>query len=195
MLFQKRFWAGIGDGSITLTFRRWERPRVVAGRPYRTAAGRVLVTSVTEVDPGVITDEEARRSGHAGAAALLEDLPGQEGNPIYRIEFYRLDEPDPREVLAADDDLSQEDVAAIEARLQRLDRASGRGPWTRAMLEVIEEHPATRAPDLAAGFGLETQSFKRDVRKLKNLGLTESLRIGYRLSPRGRAYLQAARDR
>jgi hypothetical protein len=27
------------------------------------------------------------------------------------------------------------------------------------------------------------------VRKLKALGLTESLEVGYRLSPRGRAYL------
>jgi hypothetical protein len=35
------------------------------------------------------------------------------------------------------------------------------------------------------------QPFKIDVRKLKNLGLTESLDIGYRLSPRGRAYLAA----
>jgi hypothetical protein len=32
-------------------------------------------------------------------------------------------------------------------------------------------------------------SFKRDVRKLKELGLTESLEVGYRLSPRGAALL------
>ena len=36
---------------------------------------------------------------------------------------------------------------------------------------------------------LDTQPFKRDVRKLKALGLTESLEVGYRLSPRGRAWL------
>ncbi len=29
------------------------------------------------------------------------------------------------------------------------------------------------------------------MRKLKELGLTESLEVGYRLSPRGRAYLGA----
>jgi predicted transcriptional regulator len=46
-----------------------------------------------------------------------------------------------------------------------------------------------RAPELAATLGRETQPFKRDVRKLKELGLTESLRVGYRLSPRGRALL------
>ena len=37
--------------------------------------------------------------------------------------------------------------------------------------------------------GRETAPFKLDVRKLKNLGLTLSFRIGYRLSPRGEAYL------
>ena len=34
--------------------------------------------------------------------------------------------------------------------------------------------------------------FKRNVRKLKELGLTESLEVGYRLSPRGEAYRQGA---
>jgi hypothetical protein len=35
----------------------------------------------------------------------------------------------------------------------------------------------------------QTPEFKRDVRKLKERGLTESLAIGYRLSPRGEAVL------
>ncbi len=56
------------------------------------------------------------------------------------------------------------------------------------MLELIAENPGVRAPDLAARMGRETLPFKRDVRKLKELGLTESLEVGYRLSPRGRAY-------
>ena len=59
------------------------------------------------------------------------------------------------------------------------------------MLRAIAARPATRAADLAAGFGRETQPFKLDVRKLKNLGLTISLEVGYRLSPRGEAYLAA----
>jgi predicted transcriptional regulator len=74
--------------------------------------------------------------------------------------------------------------------LARFDRASKDGPWTVAVLEVIRDRPAVRAPDLAASFGRETQPFKRDVRKLKDLGLTESLEVGYRLSPRGRAFLE-----
>ena len=39
------------------------------------------------------------------------------------------------------------------------------------------------APDFAARFGREVQPFKRDVRKLKELGLTISLLVGYELSP------------
>lgn len=50
---------------------------------------------------------------------------------------------------------------------------------------MIRDRPAVRAPDLAASVGRETLPFKRDVRKLKELGLTESLEVGYRLSPRG----------
>ena len=42
---------------------------------------------------------------------------------------------------------------------------------------------------LAASLGRETLPFKRDVRKLKELGLTCSLPVGYEISHRGRAYL------
>jgi DNA-binding IclR family transcriptional regulator len=63
------------------------------------------------------------------------------------------------------------------------------GPWTYAVLRAIAEHPGLRAADLAETFGRERLAFKRDVRKLKELGLTESLEIGYRISPRGQAVL------
>lgn len=190
MLFQKRFWDGIRDGTITLTFRRWKRPQVVAGRVYRTAAGRLEVLSVDVVDPATIADDDAVRAGHASGDALRDDLPGEEGNPTYRIEFRHLDEPDPRTELAHQDDLSDDDIAEISRRLDRMDRASRHGPWTRQVLALIAEHPRRRAPDLAEMVGRETQPFKTDVRKLKNLGLTLSHSPGYSLSPRGRAFVE-----
>ena len=58
------------------------------------------------------------------------------------------------------------------------------------MLRTIHDQPEVRAADLAPQFGRERLSFKLDVRKLKELGLTESLPRGYRLSPRGRAALE-----
>ena len=60
----------------------------------------------------------------------------------------------------------------------------------RVALRLIEAHPTRRAGDLADMVGRERQPFKADVRKLKNLGLTQSLEIGYRLSPRGEASLR-----
>ncbi len=107
---------------------------------------------------------------------------------MYRIGLRYAGE-DPRIALRNTDDLSAADREALVSRLDRYDQASTNGPWTRAVLAIIQRPPATRAPDLAAEFGRDTQSFKRDVRKLKELGLTESLDIGYRLSPRGTALL------
>ena len=85
------------------------------------------------------------------------------------------------------------EVAAIVARLERLDRASSYGAWTRQTLDLVDRNPERRAPDLAAKAGRETADFKKDVRKLKELGLTESLAIGYRLSPRGEAVVDRLR--
>jgi hypothetical protein len=199
VLFQARFWPLIADGSVTVTFRRWKRRQVVAGHRYRTGhriVGRMMieVDDVREVDPAGITDADARLAGFPDADTLVAQLRGDPDLPVFRIAFHVVDEPDPRSVLAATSALTAQDRDEIQRRLDRLDRASKIGPWTRAVLEVIADQPATRAADLAAGFGRETQPFKNDVRKLKNLGLTESLEVGYRLSPRGRAFLDACRD-
>jgi hypothetical protein len=194
MLFEARFWPGIADGSITLTFRRWRRRQAVAGHRYRTGGGIIEVEAVDFVDPARISDRDARRSGFADARTLVAQLRGTDDLPVYRIAFHVVDEPDPRAVLADDGALSDADVENIDRRLARLDAASSHGAWTHAYLRVIEERPATRAADLAASFGRETQPFKTDIRKLKNLGLTLSLERGYRLSPRGAAYLARRRD-
>lgn len=194
MRFTKQFWDGIADGSVTVAFRLWKRPSVVVGRPYRTGGGRVEVLSVDVIEDTDISEADVTAAGYQTAAELRDHLRRHDDGVdrrLYRIGFRLLDEPDPRRVLAEDDELGSDQVAEISTRLDRLDRASRHGPWTRASLRLIERHPAVRAPDLAEMVGRETRSFKLDIRKLKNLGLTESLRVGYRLSPRGRAYLAA----
>jgi len=195
VLFQARFWPLIADGSVTVTFRRWKRRQVIAGHRYRTGhriVGRMMieVDDVREIDPARIADTDARRAGFPDAATLVEQLRGEPDSPVFRIAFHVVDERDPRSVLAASAELTAADRDDIDRRLDRLDRASSHGPWTRAVLAAIAARPAVRAADLAADFGRETQPFKTDVRKLKNLGLTESLEVGYRLSPRGHAYVE-----
>ena len=185
--------AAVESGELTLTFRRWKRPQVVAGRLYRTVVGRLAIDAVDVVPARSITADDARRAGYPSVAALLRELPGDAGLPLHRIAFHLHDGPDERDQLAHDADLGPDDIVGITRRLDRLDRASAIGPWTRQTLELIAANPERRAPDLAAMVGRERDPFKLDVRKLKGLGLTLSFPVGYRVSPRGEAYLAATR--
>jgi hypothetical protein len=191
MLIRAAELEAIRAGRVDLAFRRWDRPRVLAGTRMRTAIGLVEATSVDEVAAAAIGDDDARRAGAGTRAELLAGLGRHPERPIFRIGL-RFAGPDPRVALREQDDLSVDERATLVARLDRLDRVSRHGPWTRATLAAIDRRPATRAPDLARELGRETPVFKRDVRKLKELGLTESLRTGYRLSPRARSLLRSS---
>jgi hypothetical protein len=178
----------IRSGEIDLAFRRWERPRLLVGTRMRTPVGLVEITSVDEVAESALTDAEAVRAGADDREALLKLLVPRPERPIFRIGL-RYAGADPRIALREGADLSQDERSQLRSRLARLDAASRHGPWTDQTLRIIARRPGIRAPDLAAELGLETVVFKRDVRKLKELGLTESLPVGYRLAPRGRALL------
>jgi hypothetical protein len=181
----------IRRGEIDLAFRRWDRPRLLPGTKMRTKIGLVEITAVDRVAASAITTSDARRAGSPSKAALLalmEPRGDRPKNPIWRVGLRYAGE-DPRIALRASADLSPDDRVALNARLDRLDASSRHGAWTRDVLALIAANPARRAPDLAELRGLETVVFKRDVRKLKELGLTESLDVGYRISPRGEALL------
>jgi hypothetical protein len=188
VLFEQRLRDGLHDGSITLAFRRWRRPQVVAGHHYRTRLDMVCAEAIDQVTEADVTKGDARDAGYPDAGALLADLRGDQALPLYRIRFRRLDEPDPRDELAASATLTDGEVASIAARLARMDAASSRGPWTAAILGQIEARPAVSSAYLAEAIGWERPEFKLHVRRLKALGLTISLDVGYRLSPRGQAF-------
>lgn len=179
MLFKAPVLAAIAEGKVDLAFRRWRKPTVKAGGTLTTPVGVLAIDAIAVVGPETISDADAIRAGYADAAAALAALEGEA--PIHRIAF-RLIGEDPRRALRLD--VSSAALDEIETRLARLD---ARGPWTAVVLELIAANPGVRAPDLAARLGRETLAFKMDVRKLKALGLTESLEVGYRLSPRGQA--------
>ena len=159
------------------------------GSEFKTVAGVVRVDDVQIVDAGAITDEEAVAAGWPDADRLRRQLDKVDAPTTYRVVL-SLAGPDPRVALREQTDLTDGEVAAIDAKLERLDRASSHGPWTMATLDLIRRRPHTRAPDLAAEMGRERDPFKIDVRKLKNLGLTRSFEVGYDVSPRGLAYLE-----
>ena len=190
MQIPQRFHAGLADGSITLAFRRWRKAAARAGGRQRTPIGELAIDAVDPVAAEDLTEADARAAGYRDRADLLRELTrfGPEDGTIYRIALH-LAGPDPRVALRERGDVSDDEWDAISTRLARLDRASRHGPWTATVLRLIAERPAVRAPDLAATLGRDTQPFKTDVRKLKEMGLTESLDVGYRLSPRGRTVL------
>jgi hypothetical protein len=188
VLFKQRFWAGLADGTITCAFRRWRRARVRPGGRYRSPAGVLVVYAVEPVDEAAIGERDARRAGYRSRAELLAELDRHREGTLYRIEL-RFAGPDPRTALRDAAELDEAEWARLALALKRLDRASRHGPWTLGLLRLLGEREGVRAAELAASVGRELAPFKRDVRKLKELGLTESLPVGYRLSPRGRALL------
>jgi hypothetical protein len=179
---------GVAEGRVTLAFRRWDAPRMRPGSTQRTVAGVLEVVRVEEVDLAVITEDDARQAGVASLDRLHRLLDRRSGARVFRMEV-RPAGPDPRVALREQTELSDADRRALDERLDRWDAAGAGGPWTREVLRLIAERPGVRAPDLAASAGRETLPFKRDVRRLKELGLTHSLPVGYEISPRGRAYL------
>jgi hypothetical protein len=193
MLFAKAVWPGLADGRVRLAFRRWKRPTVREGGTLRSPVGVLAIDEVRVIGEDEITDADAVLAGHADRQAVLDALRSGQDRTLYRIAFHLVGE-DPRVALRQRAALDDAEVASLAAALDRLDAASSDGPWTRDVLHQIRGQPAVRAPDLAAQAGQETLRFKRRVRRLKELGLTESLRIGYRLSARGAALLSHLAD-
>ncbi|WP_125255798.1 ASCH domain-containing protein [Brevundimonas fluminis] len=189
MLFRREILDRIATGEVTVAFRVWRRPTVRAGGRLMTAIGELAIDAVTPVEIGALSEADARRSGAESLRALVRDLSGREGM-LYRIDFRRAG-PDRRVALAGRPAGAPEDRAELDEALARLDRASRTGPWTLDLLTRIDGQPETPARRLADELGMETLALKRRVRQLKALGLTESLRTGYRLSPRGRDHLRA----
>ena len=188
MLFRQAALDGIREGRITLAFRRWLRPTVRTGGTLMLPIGQIQIVDVKQITEDDVTEADARHAGHATRQALLDDLASRTEGALYRIELGPLG-ADPRIALRAQDSLSDDEVIKLKAKLAKLDANAAGGSWTWRVLELIRDQPAVRAGDICKVVGMERLPFKANVRKLKALGLTESLEIGYRLSPRGVALL------
>lgn len=184
----------IARGEVSLVFRRWRRPTVRAGGTLRTAVGMLRILDVAIVDETDVSDSDAVAAGYASRAALLADLPASEGRRLYRVAV-EFGGADPRVALREQDALSGADVEDLLRRLHGMDARSAEGPWTLRVLAAIDEQPGVVSSTLAERLGCERGWLKPQVRKLKNLGLTVSLRVGYEVSPRGRVVLTHLRGR
>jgi hypothetical protein len=192
MLLEQALLERIVAGEVTLVFRRWLRPTLRAGGTLKTAVGLLGIEAVEQLDEADISEADARHAGYAGKSALLAELAAREGD-VYRIGV-RYAGADPRVALRQRSELGAPELEELRARLARFDAASRSGAWTERTLLLIAERPGVLAAKLAKAAGQETAPFKRNVRRLKELGLTESLEVGYRLSPRGQRLLDQLRS-
>ncbi len=181
----------IRSGEITVLFRRWSRPGAKAGGTQMTQGGVIGIDSVEVVTEDEITERDAREAGYGTKENLVEKLNYRD-DPIYRLRVHWAGE-DPRIALRESDDLREAELNEVIAKLDKLDKNSKRGPWTQQYLQLIHDMPNTYSGLLADYLGISIPEFKPWVRKLKALGLTESLHPGYRLSPRGEKVLAVLR--
>lgn len=193
MLFRKEFLEGISTGFITLAFRRWRRPSVRTGGTLLTPVGQLGIESVEQVPLDTISLADSLRAGYRSREELLDELQRRRDGQVYRIELGSL-RTDPRVALRETPAATDLELQDLRSQLNRLDAPSLDGAWTFRTLEAIDSHPEVRAGALCGLVGQDKKRFKLNVRKLKNLGLTESPGIGYRLLPRGEALLEFLRS-
>ena len=186
MQFKKPFKEAIARGQLTLTFRNWQRPQVKVGGQYNIPPhGAIEVTSLSQLPFSDVTSKQAQAAGFSSCADLQKTLGVSLSSLVWRVEFEYLGSNAVNQ--APTDVLSADELAACAQKLAGYDKSYR---WTQLTLQLIDQTPGTRAADLAHQVGLDVVVFKRNVRKLKALGLTESLEVGYRLTARGQQILK-----
>ncbi len=195
MQFTQDSHAAIADGSVTVTFRLWKRPHAKVGGRYTVGAAVIEVDTIEMIPFRAVTDADVRDAGAKDLDALRERAahagPIDDDTLVFRIDFHVVEDAVTRTPSPLDDG----HVARVIEKLDRMDGRSSRGPWTQQVLELIAENPETVSTELAADLDRPRPEFKVDVRKLKALDLTESLLVGYRLTPLGRLVADALRSR
>jgi hypothetical protein len=192
LLLTNKHLEGIASGKIKLAFRKWKKPTVKAGGRLRTHVGVLAIHAVDQISEKEISERAAKLAGFESEADLLRDLQRRDGI-LYRIRL-SLAGPDERVVLRTRREISNDEWNELKQKLDQLDARSINGPWVTDFLSVVSTKPGILAATLASSLGLEKMWFKQHMRKLKELGLTESLEVGYRLSPRGETVLKRLKN-
>ena len=192
MLLKNEILEKIKAGEVSLVFRRWKRPTVKKDGKLKTRMGILDIKSVDLISESKITLKDAKSAGFESKKDLVDQLSGRDGE-IFRIEVAWGGE-DPRVALRKKTRISKKELEEIKELFERWNQSKVFGKWPLKYLQMIHDQPNTHAQILADSLGLQKNRFKGQVRKLKELGLTESLRPGYKLSPRGEKLLELLTD-
>lgn len=189
MLFREKHLKQIRTGSVTLAFRRWKKASVKTGSLIHTSIGLVRIGDIEEVKEEQISDADARLAGFLDKAELLSSFRTVAKAAIYKIEV-SYHSADPRIALREKSELTIEHLADIKTKLDRFDKFSKHGAWTKKVMLAIQQNPHLVASEVAKRTGFERDWLKLNIRKLKNLGLTISHPVGYEISPLGKKVME-----
>jgi hypothetical protein len=82
----------VADGTITLSYRLWSRPKVKAGGVYRSGDVTIEVEDIELVPFSSITDDDLARTGEADLESLRRRTahagPVHDDTLVYRVEFH-----------------------------------------------------------------------------------------------------------
>jgi hypothetical protein len=151
---------------------------VKTGGTLKTRKGVLSIIKVEQIDRSKVTAKDIKNAGLKSREDLCEI--DHEGD-FYKITIAYAG-ADPR--IALRQNLDKKELKNVCEKLQSM------GEWTTQYLRLIHDQPNIHAQILADSVNLEKLKFKAKVRRLKTLGLTESLRPGYRLSIRGEKVLK-----
>lgn len=193
MLIKLEILEAIKAGEIDLQFRRWKRATVKPGGTLKTRVGVMQIGEITPLSVDQVELRDVKRAGFANLEDFRRWLDTMKPGDLCKIEISYLGE-DPRVALRNNPNLGSTEMAEVQSKLDQMDARSDGGPWTSAYLQKIADNPARLAEELAHELGMEKHPFKARVRRLKEMGLTESLEVGYRLSPRGKTVLAARKS-
>lgn len=86
----------VADGSITVSYRLWSRPKVKTGGIYRTASVSIEVDDVELLPFSSITDDDLARTGEPDLESLRQRAahagPIRDGTLVYRVEFHIVEQ-------------------------------------------------------------------------------------------------------
>jgi hypothetical protein len=99
MQFSRELRDKVIDGSITVSFRFWQRPMVRVGGVYPVREAHFQVDSVDLIPFYAISAADVRRAGEADRESLRTRAahagPVTNDTVLFRVEFHMLREPRP----------------------------------------------------------------------------------------------------
>ena len=87
----------VADGTITVSYRLWSRPKVKVGGVYRSGSVHIEIDDIELLPFSSITDEDLARTGESDLEALRRRAahagPIDDDTLLHRVEFHVVRPP------------------------------------------------------------------------------------------------------